>query len=141
VRPTRKRLSAIQQLLALRSRYPHGDARLSRGGLSWTGTLQPSSASIAYTVRIEHRDGRRLHVFVVAPPLASPARGPLPHTFGPNEMCLYYPGEFDPDREFIADVIVPWASEWLLFHELWLITGEWHGGGVHPGEEDGPAGP
>ncbi len=59
----------------------------------------------------------------------------IPHRYGPSEPCLYYPGEFDPDREFIADVVVPWASEWLLHYELWLITGEWLGGGVHPRDE------
>ena len=33
---------------------------------------------------------------------------------------------------FIADTIVPWACEWLLHYEIWLATGEWHGGGEHP---------
>jgi hypothetical protein len=30
---------------------------------------------------------------------------------------------------------VPWLLLWLSFYELWLITGEWHGGGVHPVEQ------
>ncbi|MDY0295864.1 MAG: hypothetical protein RB296_00975 [Acidobacteriota bacterium] len=33
----------------------------------------------------------------------------------------------------IAKTIVPWASEWLIFYELWLATGEWLGGGIHAG--------
>lgn len=33
----------------------------------------------------------------------------------------------------IADTLVPWASEWLLFYELWLATdGQWLGEGEHP---------
>ena len=24
------------------------------------------------------------------------------------------------------------TSEWFCFCEIWLVTGEWHGGGVHP---------
>jgi len=32
----------------------------------------------------------------------------------------------------IADTIIAWASEWLFFYELWLATGEWHGGGHDP---------
>jgi hypothetical protein len=32
----------------------------------------------------------------------------------------------------LAYTVVPWTSEWLVFYELWLITGEWLGGGTHP---------
>jgi hypothetical protein len=32
----------------------------------------------------------------------------------------------------IADSVVPWASEWLFFYEIWLPSGEWHGGGEWP---------
>jgi hypothetical protein len=32
----------------------------------------------------------------------------------------------------MANSIVPWASEWLFFYEMWLITGEWDGGGRWP---------
>lgn len=31
---------------------------------------------------------------------------------------------------FLAMKIVPWAAEWLLFYEIWTITGEWCGEGV-----------
>jgi hypothetical protein len=30
--------------------------------------------------------------------------------------------------------IVPWAVLWLYFFEEWLRSGEWLGGGEHPGE-------
>lgn len=29
----------------------------------------------------------------------------------------------------IANTIVPWTSEWLFYYEIWLATGQWHGGG------------
>ena len=35
----------------------------------------------------------------------------------------------------LATTIVPWCSEWLFYYELWLATGEWLGGGVHPHPE------
>jgi hypothetical protein len=40
----------------------------------------------------------------------------------------------------IADTIIPWTSEWLFFYELWLASGEWHGGGHDPlsDEKDDP---
>ena len=50
-----------------------------------------------------------------------------------QQLCLYYgpAREWIPDK-MIADTIVPWASEWLLHYEFWLVTGIWHGGGIHP---------
>jgi hypothetical protein len=32
----------------------------------------------------------------------------------------------------IAEYIVPWIAEWLLYYETWLAIGEWLGGGAHP---------
>lgn len=32
----------------------------------------------------------------------------------------------------IADTYIPWAIEWLYYYEIWLVTGEWCGGGIHP---------
>jgi hypothetical protein len=37
---------------------------------------------------------------------------------------------------YIADSIVPWAAEWLLFYEGWHATGEWFGPGLHPGDDE-----
>jgi len=31
----------------------------------------------------------------------------------------------------LSNSVALWISEWLLHYEIWLITGEWHGGGVH----------
>jgi hypothetical protein len=50
-----------------------------------------------------------------------------------ERLCLYRPHrrEWTPAM-MIANTIIPWISEWLYFYELWLVTGEWLGGGEHP---------
>jgi hypothetical protein len=58
----------------------------------------------------------------------------LPHVFGGEDLCLYYEGEWTSEMALV-ETIVPWASEWLVHYELWLITGEWGGGGHQPGEK------
>jgi len=37
----------------------------------------------------------------------------------------------------IADTTVPWTAEWLANYEVWLATGEWHGGGEWPPRRGG----
>lgn len=32
----------------------------------------------------------------------------------------------------ISDTIVPGTAEWLVHYEIWLVTGEWYGGGDWP---------
>ncbi len=33
----------------------------------------------------------------------------------------------------VAYTIVPWLMEWLVYYEVWLITGQWEGGGIPHG--------
>jgi hypothetical protein len=72
---------------------------------------------------------------VVEPPVLARPEGveKLPHVFDTKkqQICLHYGpfGEWD-SAMFLALKIIPWASEWLLFYELWVITGEWLGEGV-----------
>jgi len=35
----------------------------------------------------------------------------------------------------ISNNIMPWISEWLYYYEIWPVTGEWYGGGIHPGRK------
>ena len=49
-----------------------------------------------------------------------------------GDLCLYLPGQWK-ESMLLADTILPWTSQWLLYYELWLITGHWMGTGHdHP---------
>ena len=78
-----------------------------------------------FRVKLGLRDKNRVHLGAQR----------LPHVYDhvKQQLCLYYgpAREWTPDK-MIADTIVPWASEWLLHYEFWLVTGIWHGGGIHP---------
>jgi hypothetical protein len=46
----------------------------------------------------------------------------------PAQLCLYWPdGEQFNAGMYLAETILPWASEWLTYYELWQATGEWAG--------------
>ena len=103
--------------------------------LTWTVQLQPTPLSATYTVRVHHDAGNhRPRVAVLDPPLEDRWGKGLPHVFPGDELCLYY-DEFDGAVDLIADKMVPWVSEWLYYYELWVTTGDWLGGGIHPGEK------
>jgi hypothetical protein len=108
---------------------------VGRDKLHWIFTLQPTPLSLTYTLALTYEGGvGRPVVRVLDPPLERPDGEGLPHVFEDDVLCLYY-DEFDGTRSLIADVVVPWVSEWLFHYELWLTTKEWHGGGLHPGAD------
>lgn len=104
------------------------------------GTLRPSPITRAYQVRIECREGKAPDVYVEEPKLLrrpeEPER-PIPHTYdsskvGEERPCCFYPAlDWDGTRLASATVI-PWLMSWLLDYEIWVATGDWYGGGVHP---------
>ena len=143
-------LTIRKQIEFMRRDWPSFRAlRRSKGLVRWEGRLQPLCQ--VYTVQIafcrQRREDRRRHfppcVTVISPLLRQRVEAPeepIPHHY-PNPdcpvlpfLCLYYPSnrEWDPKHR-ISDTIVPWTIDWLACYEGWLATGEWTGGGVHPG--------
>jgi hypothetical protein len=62
----------------------------------------------------------------ITSPLIEPS--PVIHMYGDRSLCLYFP---EDDRWKVSDdvhkKIVPWVAEWLVFYELYLLTGKWLG--------------
>jgi hypothetical protein len=120
-----------RQVIDLRHKFPDATTRWKQGRLTWTGPLQPTPLSDTYTVAITWPGRGRPKVSVLDPALEAPGGRRVPHVFSPLELCLHFPEEWH-DSMLISDTIIPWASEWLYFYELWLATGDWHGGGHEP---------
>jgi len=109
-------------------RLPTGTVLICRG------SLRPTPLSDTYAIRIEYRVGASPRAWVESPELQR--RNPderQPHTYKNGDLCLFY-ADFTPEHQ-IARTIVPWIMHWLFFYESWLVTGEWQGGGIHPGQQ------
>jgi hypothetical protein len=87
--------------------------------------------SATYRIEVTFTPGGRPKVAVLDPAIQVPAGKKLPHVFPGDRLCLHFPNEWTTAM-LIADTIIPWAAEWLVFYELWLATGVWHGGGHEP---------
>ena len=99
----------------------------------WIGKLRPLEFSESYDVRIEYRVGSKPKVWVLGLPSREEESESkkIPHRFADGSICLFYGDEWTANKP-IAQTIVPWLLEWLVFYEGWLVTGEWQGGGTHP---------
>jgi len=94
------------------------------------GCLRPTPSCRTYNVVIVYEAGGRPATFVEG--LRSHEEGErIPHTYAPNQPCLYYPGGREWRSEMvIATTIIPWLALWLYYYEVWLATGSWEGGGI-----------
>lgn len=128
------------QLSILAKYYPNGVVKTQTPHrLVWETDIVPTPNSVTYRIRIDYHINHSPKVYVIEPPILARPEGveELPHVFNTEkqQICLYYGrlGEWDSTK-FLAREIVPWASEWLMFYELWLITGEWLGEGIPHGK-------
>jgi hypothetical protein len=127
-----KPLTTAQQGYFLTKAFPQFHIKSARNSLRCVGSLQPTPTSDSYTVEVEYKVPARPRVQVIHPRLRlAPGRTRLPHVFEGNDLCLHVVGEWRPDL-LISEFVVPWISAWLFFYEIWLPTGEWHGGGHEP---------
>jgi hypothetical protein len=93
-----------------------------------------------YTVKIKYHPNSKgvmtPDTYVLFPKHLPLAKGKtkLPHVYcnESQKICLYdwRNKEWNPTMP-LATTIVPWASEWLYFYEVWVMTGEWYGEGNH----------
>lgn len=123
--------SLAQQAFALRASFPGAHIQLSSQQLVWRGSITPTALSHDYTVRITLRLARFPMVRVVTPTLMCRAGESIPHLFNDGSLCLHLDDEWSADM-LIVHTTIPWTSEWLFNYEIWLATGEWHGGGEWP---------
>lgn len=133
--PKSKPVNLTKQILALQRAFPSSEGVVRRNRLRWRAALSPTPMSERYTVCLEYSLEMPPKVRVVEPMLKERDGEELPHVYSDGSLCLFYPsaGEFTRDR-FLIHTVVPWTSEWLFHYELWHVTGEWLGGGIHPGD-------
>jgi len=138
---TRRALSEGSQVRQMQLLWPEFDYQLRQNGWhDWRGPLKPISRTYIVDVLWHHVEASQPYV-VLSDPALRPREGgdfsEIPHLY-PNEscperspLCLFDPegGEWKAGQA-IARTTIPWASEWLMYYELWLVDGVWRGAGV-----------
>jgi len=144
-------LSVEEQDRLLRQHCPQFRLVAHAGWIGvWEGTLRPVCQE--YRVRIVYYARKyfqhftianhRISIFVLDPEIGPDPRGtgePPQHVYRlghpPNRpaLCIFDPRDDNwQPSEPIFERYIPWAIKWLFFHEDWVDTGVWRGGGRHP---------
>ncbi|MCK4538282.1 MAG: hypothetical protein KAV42_05740 [Candidatus Krumholzibacteria bacterium] len=136
-RKNQNTLTVAIQAEGLRHFFPESKVKLNKNvSMTWIGQLQPSPLSEIYTVKIKYRLSELPCVTVEEPDLISRNGKKIPHLYANKNLCLFRfeNGEWN-SQMLIADTIVPWATLWLFYYELWQAAGIWCGSKQeHPDE-------
>lgn len=129
------------QMQAMREIWPgFFGHKFGDGTLAWAGRLQPQAQPYAVEVFWNPAVFDRPYVIVAEPeimPRDGNSYADIPHLlFNEPEptrsgLCLFDPNglEWKP-TDLIAETTLYWTTEWLLYYELWHLTGEWLAPGV-----------
>lgn len=132
-----KKLSLALQAQCLKNKYPDSNCELKGNKLLWYGLVKPTPLSKTYKIKLICDHNKTPEVYLVGKDIEGIERKDFPHRFGickhkkqqEVKLCLYYGNkEFDNTKRF-SDTLIPWAQEWLLHYEIWLVTNKWCGGG------------
>lgn len=131
------RPSLSQQHFFIKNKFPSSSITYNHPKLIVNIKIKPNDLSRTYPVNIVYdAHTRKIKVFVKGN-LQKLDRQDFPHIYakdkklGIAQICLFYPIEKEwTTADWISDTIIPWASEWLFYYELWLGTGEWFGEGI-----------
>lgn len=136
--PKKSKISISDQIRVLQNYFPDSQILLNKNrGFTWLGKLKSSPLGDTYKIKVVFEKKLSPAVYVVDPEKLKLAGGKtkLEHVYSQEnqKLCLFYPdGSQWDDSKIIASTIIPWTIEWLYHYEIWLITGEWLGGGKHP---------
>jgi hypothetical protein len=135
---SRQRLTLTIQQFHLKQAFPQAECSLKRNLLTWKGILQPTALSATYNVEMRCQQNDTPDVWVSGENISDvDSFDIIPHKYDIDKrrsrvrICLYLPDDYSASW-FFANTIIPWTIEWLYFYEMWLATGEWLGGGLHP---------
>lgn len=96
--------------------------------------LKPTEHSERYRIKLTVHVGKTyVDVSSVSPKINRVVNGKkVPHMYKNETLCLFYPGynEWHYSDKWM-ETLIPWASLWLFYYEIWIVTGEWLGGGIH----------
>lgn len=99
--------------------------RINDGVLVCTGEIQPDPSCKSYKVRIEYMAGNQPQVYIKSPELIESNQI---HVYREGFLCLFDPSETRwKDNMKLSEYTIPWLVEWILYYELWLLTGKWEG--------------
>ena len=111
--------------MLLRRHFPQFDVKLVGNTVFAKGNLITEEGGTSYKVEVTLTPWNSPAVRIVKPEI--PVDQKL-HIYSDGTLCLYDWREQQWQKGWhLHEKIIPWTAEWLMFYELYLMTGKWVG--------------
>jgi hypothetical protein len=115
----------VAEQVLIREKFPFLHSRISGLELTCRGRIQPTEQSLSYRIEIRYAPWDSPEVRVIEPKIEFT---PGAHMYHNDTLCLHDWREQPWEKNWhLHETIIPWTAEWLVFYELWLLTGKWRG--------------
>ncbi len=105
--------------------FPCFNCRSSHRLLKCEGLITPSIGCATYRIQISYAQAGIPEVRIKDPQITPSA---TIHMYRNGRLCLYNPEETPwKSSDNLHEKSIPWAAEWLVFYELYLLCGKWLG--------------
>lgn len=105
--------------------YPFMHTRIIGDRVTCRGTMRTTDTGADYRIEVVYKPWTTPKVHILDPAI-QPER--KLHFFDNGTLCLFDWREQPWQKHWnLADTIIPWTAEWLLYYELYLLTGKWLG--------------
>jgi hypothetical protein len=118
------RKSVCEELL-IKRRFPLFNCKIHGKELICRGRLKPTEHSEEYRIEVAYEPWGSPDIRILTPKIEPKKEL---HFYSSGTLCLYDWREQPwQDRWHLADTVIPWTAEWLLYYEIYLLTGKWLG--------------
>jgi len=113
------------QKLLIEQTFSYLKCDIKNNVLVCIGWLQPQDCKDRYKVKIEYVVGYEPKTTILKP-FILPSKHI--HMYKDHSVCLHYPPDMRWNEKIkICEYTIPWVSEWIIFYEIYQITGKWEG--------------
>lgn len=131
---SKKYIKIVSEKELLRKAFPFFNIDIKGLKLICRGWIQPSDNSEHYRVEIEYEPWSSPIVHIKEPSIEPNINA---HMYSDGSLCLFdWREQRWQNNWHLHEIFVPWIAEWLVFYELFCLTGKWYGiSVVHAGEK------
>jgi hypothetical protein len=103
---------------------------LNRKVLTCEGMFKPTDDTDKYRVKIICESDKSPQIIILEPRIeVTEKEGFNIHIYPNGSLCLFYPKEFEwTNNTTVAENLIPWINEWILYYEIYKLNGgKWEG--------------
>lgn len=116
----------LMEEMRCRSSFPNYEVRRVAGGITVKGEIKPDELCRPYKFLVKYQFLGVPEVWILEPDVEY---NPHVHMYKDSKkLCLFHPQRAPwKTTDSLSDKIIPWTCAWVLYYELWLLTGRWFG--------------